>query len=259
MSVGLYFRLDGLEPADTASGHAVNRLWADDLTALAEHHTAPNGSHSYIVAHDRSVTWGVPGEPQLIAIKVARDLSTHTFTFESAYHAALPFAQAWLIERGCPPEGIGLMNVEDYFAPADERTVQVEQQIRAAGTRYEVLGSHVRDDDPGETWTLTRDTRATQLPIRVFLEEVDYSAHTYTMCEIAFTNKGDAQLWLDTRDNPVPEPPEHRRATPLGSAADLRAHAAVTRSVSPTPTAGASAAPPAPASPAPSTTPVRSK
>ena len=88
---------------------------------------------------------------------------------------------------------------------------------------------------------------------------MDYKAHTYTMREIAFTNEDDAQLWLDTRDNPLPEPPEHRRPTPLGSAADLRARAAVTRSVTPAPTAGAGPARSAPASPAPNTTHVRSK
>ena len=69
----LDFRLDDLEPADPVSELAESGLWAGDLTVLAEHHT-PDGSHSYVVAHDGSVTWGVPGSPQLVAITIARDL-----------------------------------------------------------------------------------------------------------------------------------------------------------------------------------------
>lgn len=258
MSVGLYFRLDGLVPADTASGHAVNQLWDDDLTTLAEHHTAPNGSHSYVVAHDRSVTWGIPGEPQLIAIKIARDLRLRTFTFESAYHATVAFAQNWLIERGCPTERIGLTH-DDLMQPADDLTVQVEQQIRESRDRYAVLDTYTSDNNPCEIWTLTGASHARLLPIRAFLEQLDVKSHTYTMREGAFADEDDAQLWLDDRETPLPEPPEHRRPTPLGSAADLRARAAVTRSDFPTPTAGASPAQSAPASTPPNTTQVRSK
>ena len=258
MSVGLYFRLDGLEPADAASGHAVNQLWDDDLTALAEHHTTPNGSHSYIVAHDRSVTWGVPGNPQLIAIKIARDPRLRTFTYESAYHATVAFAQNWLIERGCPTERIGLTH-DDLMKPADDHTVQVEQQIRESRGRYSVIDTFTSDDDPCETWTLTHDSQARRLPIRAFLEELDVKSRTYTMREGAFADADDAQLWLDDHATPLPEPPERRRPTPLGNAADLRARSAVTRSIAPAPTAAASPARPAPASAAPNTTQVRSK
>ncbi|MFA3842619.1 hypothetical protein [Streptomyces aureus] len=82
MPVGLDFRLDDFEPADADSEYAKQRMWSGDLTVLAQHHTALNCSHSYVVAHDGSVAWGVPGEPQIVAIKVARDLSQSTFTFE---------------------------------------------------------------------------------------------------------------------------------------------------------------------------------
>ncbi|MFD5675824.1 glycosyl hydrolase [Streptomyces sp. NPDC127040] len=231
MSNALDFRLDEFEPADVDSEYAEQRFWSGDLTVLAEHHTTPNGSHSYVVAHDGSVTWGVPGEPQVAAIKVARDLSLNTFTFESTYHATVSFAQNWLIEQGCPPERINRVG-EDFMKPADDLTVRIEQQIRESGARYEVLDNQTSDFDPCETWTLTRDSNAAQSPIRVFLEEGDYDAHTYTMREGAFADEDAARHWLDDRSSPLPQPPEYR-----GEAAALRTRAALTRS------AGASSIP----------------
>lgn len=229
MSDVLDFHLDDLWPANSASENAEQQSWGGDLTVLAEHHTTPHGSHSYVVAHDGSVTWGVPGEPQVSAIKVARNLSLNTFTFEMAYHATVAFAQNWLIERGCPPERIARTG-EDFMQPADDLTVLIEQQIRESGTRYRVLDSQTSDYDPCETWTVTRDSSAAQAPIRVFLEEGDFAAHTYTMREGAFADEFAAQHWLDDRSTALPQPPEYR-----GDAAALRTRAALTRS------AGASA------------------
>ncbi|WP_329612533.1 glycosyl hydrolase [Streptomyces brevispora] len=224
MSDELDLHLDDLGPADAKSEYAEQQFWAGDLTVLAEHHTTPHGSHSYVVAHDGSVTWGVPGEPQVAAIKVARNLSLNTFTFEFAYHATVSFAQNWLIERGCPPEKIAQAG-GDLMKPADDLTVRIEQQIRESGTRYEVLDSQTSDYDPCETWTLARDSSAAQAPIRVFLEEGDFAAHTYTLREGAFADTDAAQNWLDERSSLLPQPPEHR-----GEATALRTRAALTRS-----------------------------
>jgi hypothetical protein len=223
----LDFRLDDFEPADAVSELAESSLWAGDLTVLAEHHTTPNGSRSYLVAHDGSVTWGVPGEPQLVAIEITRDLRERTFTFEAASHAGLAFAQNWLVERGCPPEPIAQVGA-DLIQPADDLTVRVEQQIRTSGDRYKVLATQTSDYDPCETWTMVRDSGAAQAPIRVFLEEVATDALTYTVREGAFADEDAAQDWLDNRDGPLPEPPEYR-----GDAAALRTRAALTRSTSP--------------------------
>lgn len=224
MSGELDFGLDDFEPADALSEHAESSIWAGDLTLLAEHHTRPNGSHSYLVAHDGSATWDVPGSPQLLAIKIARDLRDRTFTFESSSHANAAFAQGWLVERGCPPEPIAKVG-DDFMTAADELTVRVEEQIRSSSARYEVLDTHSSDYDPCETWTLVRDSRAVELPVRVFLEEGNEEAHTYTVREGAFPDRAAARAWLDTRDGPLPEPPEHRIA-----ASALRTSAALARS-----------------------------
>ncbi|MCX5340276.1 hypothetical protein [Streptomyces atratus] len=105
-------------------------------------------------------------------------------------------------------------------------------RLRTSADRYKVLDSYTSDLDPCETWTLTRDSIAAQAPIRVFLEEGDFDAHTYTMREGAFADEGAARHWLDDRSSPLPQPPEYR-----GDAAALRTRAALTRS------AGASAIP----------------
>ncbi|AEW95141.1 MULTISPECIES: hypothetical protein [Streptomycetaceae] len=224
MNSELDLRLDDFEPADADSEYAEQRFRAGDLTVLAEHHTAPNGSHSFVLAHDRSVTWGVPGEPQILAIKVARDFNQSTFTFESAYHPTVSFAQNWLIERGCPPERISQIG-DDFMKPADDLTARIEQRLRTSGDRYTVLDSYTSDFEPCETWTLTRDSVAAQAPIRVFLEEGDFDAHTYTVREGAFSDEDAARRWLDDRSSPLPQPPKH-----LGDAAALRSRAALTRS-----------------------------
>ncbi len=243
------FDLAELAPADDASAEAVERFWSGDLTALSHHHTTSNDSHSFVVAHDRSATWGIPGAPQVVAIAVARDLSRLTFTLETSYHATVPFAQNWLVERGCPPERIALAD-GDHVRPADDLTLQVEQQIRESGTRYEVLGTHTSDFDPYETWTLVRDSSAAQAPIRVFHEEWDYDAGTYTMREGAFADVGAARSWLDDRSGPLPEPPEysdHNGAVVRARIA--RIALARSASASTTPKAGLDATRTAPAGP----------
>ncbi|MGQ4729340.1 glycosyl hydrolase [Streptomyces sp. Ju416(a)] len=224
MNTELDFRLDDLVPADADSEYAEQQLWSGDLTVLTEHHTAPHGSHSYVVAHDGSVTWGVPGEPQVAAIKVARNLSLSTFTMETTYHATVPFAQNWLIEQGCPPEQMAEVGAEGA-TPADDLTVRIEAQIRESGTRYEVIDTDTSDYDPCEAWTLTRDPDTVQEPIRLFLQEWDINAHTYTLREGTFPDEETALRWLDDRSTPLPQPPDH-----LGEAAALRTRAALARS-----------------------------
>jgi hypothetical protein len=217
------FALDDLEPADLDSEQAAGVLWSGDLTVLAQHH-ASDRSRSFVVAHDESATWGLPGASQITAIAITRDVDKRTFTFEFDYHAGLPFAQAWLIERGCPPDRIALpRNV--HIEPADDLTQQIEQKIRDARQRYVVLDAYTRDRPHYESWTLARDTLTARDPIRVFVEESTPGSITYTVREGAFPDEEAAREWLDNRDGPLPQPPEE----PTDTAA-LRAQAALARS-----------------------------
>ncbi|MGW2657400.1 glycosyl hydrolase [Streptomyces sp. NPDC001478] len=219
MSDKLDFHLADLVPADADSEWAERRFWASDPTVLAEYHTTSHGSHSYVIAHDGAVTREVPGEPQVAAIKVARDLRLNTFTFEIAYHATSAFAQNWLIERGCPAEHIMLTG--RFMQPADDRTLRIEQQIRDSGTRYKVLETQTSDFDPCETWTMVHDSAAVQSPVRVFLEEGDFTAFTYTIREGAFADTDAADEWLEDRSSPLPVPPEERTESALRTRAAL--------------------------------------
>ncbi|MBM9508017.1 glycosyl hydrolase [Actinacidiphila acididurans] len=223
MNDGPDFALDGLRPADIDSEQAMDSLWASDLQLIVEHHS-PDGSRSYLVAHDTSVTWGTPGQPQLTAIMIARDVQRRTFVLQAGYHAELSFAQAWLIERGCPPDE-AITYVGEFMEASDDLTRRVEQKIREAGQRYDVLESWTWDDAPCETWILARDTLAAQNPIRVFLKDADLDAFAYTVREGAFPDEDAAREWLNTRNGPLPPPPEDR-----GDTTALRTHAALTRS-----------------------------
>jgi hypothetical protein len=250
VTTDLDFGLDGLDPADVDSAQAEGFVWAGDLTVLAEHHT-PDRSRSFIVAHDKSAAWGVPGAPEVAAIAITRDLEQGAFTFAFAYHATHPFAQAWLIERGCPPGQIVLPDGV-YIDPADDLTRELEEKIRDGGRRYIVLDAHTRGDGPSyESWTMARDTTADQAPIRVFLEESVPAATAYTLREGAFPDEDAARDWLDHRDSPLPKPHERRVDT---DALRVRAAAALSTTPPPPPARGhdRSQSPSAPAVPPPS-------
>jgi hypothetical protein len=225
----LDFGLDGLDPADVDSAHAEGNVWKGDLTLFAEHYITdgPDRSRSFLVAHDESVTRGVPGSPRTVALAITRDRGQGTFTFAFAYHASHPFAQAWLIARGCPPGQIALHD-GIHIVPADETTRQIEEKIRSG--RYTVLDTHTRDyASPYESWTLARDTTAPEAPVRIFLEQDIPRSIRYTVREGAFPDADSALAWLADRSTPLPHPPEQPQAH--------RAAAARSRSARPGPTA----------------------
>ncbi|MFC5675063.1 hypothetical protein [Streptomyces incanus] len=110
-SYQLNFALDDYQAADErteeAFWHAVESE-QDKLTPLAEHHT-PDGAQSFYVLHNGAVTWGVPGNPQLIALHLLRNAKERSFRFEHAALAALygvgRFTVTEAIEEIRPPAG----------------------------------------------------------------------------------------------------------------------------------------------------------
>ncbi|WP_257981215.1 hypothetical protein [Streptomyces sp. CB02959] len=192
------FRLDGYAAvndhvAEQFSHHIA--LEQDMLTVLAEHHTEGD-EHSYYVMHDRTVTWGIPGEPQIVALHLKRDADAHTFRFT---HEALPLpsmAQSWLIARGCPEEKI-LLPDGMGTTPADQATRALEARLRRDGDHFALLTSYTHDSEPMQTTVMLRalDERA-PLPFRVLLEEVDTETWTHILREGAFaTFEATTQWW----------------------------------------------------------------
>ncbi|MER7047573.1 hypothetical protein [Streptomyces jumonjinensis] len=215
------YRLDGFTAATAeVERDFLNATFSDDsFVPLAAHHSQ-GGRDSYLLFFDRSATWGIPGSPAYVALHLHRDADLGTFRFSQETHPLVPLGQRWLIEQGCPPDGIGLTNTHG-LKPADPLTTLLEDLLRTGpGDRYEVL-DHYTDDE--ETWALLRDADPdlAELPYRVFLEEVSFQGNTYTFREGTFATADAADDWLYDRDTPLPLAP---------APALTRAEAAVTRS-----------------------------
>lgn len=201
------FRLDAFEAANDSVEEAFeNHIDSDhdSMTTLASHHS-PDGRASFYVIHHGAVTWGIPGEPQLIALRLERDIAAQSFSFE---HATLPLpamAQSWLIKRGCPAAAIALppgMGTQ----PADAATVALQQRLAADGDRFALLRSYTDDTAPiPETTVLLRalDERV-EKPFRVLLEQADLDAYTHTLREGAFETYEAAVDWMEDRSTPLP-------------------------------------------------------
>ncbi|MCD9193384.1 hypothetical protein [Streptomyces albireticuli] len=193
-------RLDGFE-AETPQ--VEEQFWQhiageqDMLTVLAEHHT-DDARHSFYVLHNGAVTWGIPGEPQIVALHLQRDIAARTFRFE---HAELPLpamAQSWLIARGCPKEAIRLPDGMGT-RPADEATRALQERLMTDGDHFALLTSYTDDTSARpETMVVLRalDERA-PLPFRILLEEADLDAGTHTLREGGFATFEAATEWWE--------------------------------------------------------------
>lgn len=171
----------------------------DTLVPLAQHHTV-DGVHSYYVLFDRSATWGIPGEPQLIAVHLQRDRTQRPVSFQQAPMPLAAMAQSWLIRRGCPPDAIGL-NPKLGPPPADERTRALERRLAGDGDHYAMGHSYTRDDpdDMVVVVVLRALDEQAASPFRVVVEEVDTDAWTHTLREGGFDTADEALQWCDDR------------------------------------------------------------
>ncbi|AZK96625.1 hypothetical protein [Streptomyces tsukubensis] len=211
------YRLDGF----TAATAEVERdffhatISDDSFVPLAAHHS-PDDRDSYLLFFDQSATWGIPGSPAYVALHLTRDAELGTFRFSQETHPLVPLGQRWLIEQGCPPEGIGLTNTHG-LQPADPLTTLLENRLRTGPEdRMKVLDHYTNDE---ETWALLHDTdpASAELPFRVFLEEVSFQENTYTVREGAFATADAADDWLSDRDTPLPPAPALSRAEAAGA------------------------------------------
>ncbi|MCX4776856.1 hypothetical protein [Streptomyces sp. NBC_01264] len=210
-------RLDGFEPADDS----VDRDFYDaidsnlhTLCRLAEHHT-PDGRHSYHVIFDESVTWGIPGLPQLLALHIDRDLTAKTFTFEFASLPLAVMVQSWLISRGCPREEIRLPKGMGT-TPADKRTVALQERLMGDGDHFALL--HSDTDDSAQAPVVVVVLRALDEkdphPYRLLHEVADMESFTHTLREGVFPTFDAAMDWIDGPNVPLRPAPLTSRTAP---------------------------------------------
>ncbi|MFZ3548854.1 hypothetical protein ACODT3_25225 [Streptomyces sp. 4.24] len=208
------FRLDYYRGASDAVEEAFDSSIEADrdmLTTLAEHHAA-DARHSFHVLHDGTATWGIPGQPQIIALHIARDPGTKTFTFE---HATLPLpamAQAWLVSQGCSREGIRLPPGMGTAA-ADEATSALQERLIGDADRFALVASYTNDtrDHPQVTVMLQALDEKDPHPFRVLVEEADLATYTHTLREAGFPTYDAAESYFNDPDPPQRTPPPTTR------------------------------------------------
>ncbi|MFE6855607.1 hypothetical protein ACFVDH_33045 [Streptomyces sp. NPDC057674] len=215
------FRLQGYRPASAA----VEREFGDrialsetDLTTLAQHHT-PDGRQSFFVFHETSAMYGLPGEPQLLALHLTRDTEARTFTFASARLPLYGLAQSWLIQRHCPASAISRSD-DIGTSPADTKTTGLEQRLRDHGNQFSIVMSYTGEGYPTQETVVLLEAadRTGPQPYRLLLETTDLRAYTHQLREGAFGTADAALAWLDDRSTPLPRP---RAATSPRSPAKL--------------------------------------
>ncbi|MEU2868685.1 hypothetical protein ABZ769_05690 [Streptomyces olivoreticuli] len=219
------FRLDGYTLASGSDEDHFLSLVTDHtvLTPLITHHS-PDGARSYLVLHDGTATWDVPGTAQLIAMTITRGLDGKTFGFQTERHPVLPLAQQWLISQGADADAVRVPAQWSGPKPADALTTALEEQLMTSGGRYEVIDHYTDDCGEHETTVLVHDNdlASAEQPYRLFLEQWAPDSDTYTLREGAFRTEDAAWQWLEERDRPLPEP----RTTTPGTLAVPRAQAA---------------------------------
>jgi hypothetical protein len=218
----------------------------DGLITVAEIHDLEQG-RSYLLALDAARTdWNWGGSELLTAVI---DHTTGTVT-DRKEHGFSAFAQLWLVQQGCPADDLATLTSvgSGLLRPADAEARRIEAVIRSSGTRYEVLDTAWQVDDEdrdyaeNHQWVLTRDTEATRLPVRLFLQTEDLATHRYTLRVGAYRDVEDARQAMVEGHLALPAPePE-----PLEDAAQRSRYTTLGRL---RPATGPGTVPPPPAAP----------
>lgn len=209
------FRLDGYQAATKTVD---DRFWQHimirelDFYTLAQHHTV-DGQHGYFVLHDQSAQWGIPGEAQIVALHLQRDVQARVFRFQHLVLPLVPMAQSWLIARGCPEEAIVLPPISAGSTPADETTRALERRLMSDGDNFALLHSYT-DDSSAKSQTvvvLRALDEGSAVPFRVLLEEADLDSGNHTLREGAFADLDSVSNWWEDHfsghEPPLPPPP----------------------------------------------------
>ncbi|GAA2267044.1 hypothetical protein GCM10010430_60250 [Kitasatospora cystarginea] len=177
---------------------------------------------------DRTHMWNdLPGQPSVMAVHVERDLAAGLFEIDFAFQPLVAMAQRWLVERGAEPTRFtDLVRI----TAADRETERVEDLLRAADPdRFTVHDQYTYDAEPYDIWVIATDTLTVESdrPVRVFHEQRQVDADTYTLREGHFATIDDARAWTADPTSPLPQ----ASPSPSARAAAARHTAAATGSV----------------------------
>ncbi|MFD9592513.1 hypothetical protein ACFWA9_07095 [Kitasatospora sp. NPDC059973] len=247
-----------------------------NIGVLAAQHTAnphtPLLTDSYLVVHDGTMTWDIPGSDQLAGIHVQRDLGAGTFRLEYERAPIVALAQNWLVSRGADLDQVTPR--DEGLPTTDQPSRDLERRLALTGDRYWFANSYTSDVvlDPAHaaggppsanedliydfsTWIIAEDQRPEPglHPVRVFFEDVDYLARTYTLREGGFPDRDAAYEWTRRAgdpDNPLPPVEVAPASSPRSAAA---------RATSPSAAAGPAASAVAVSPHSPDTTATRTR
>ncbi|MEV4559416.1 hypothetical protein AB0K51_20825 [Kitasatospora sp. NPDC049285] len=187
---------------------------------------SPLLTESYLVVHDATMTWDIPGSPQLAGIHVQRDLGAGTYRLDYERAPIVALAQNWLVSRGADLDQ--LTPHAEWLPTTDQASRDLERRLAQVGDRFWFANSYTSDMvlDPAHaaggppsaaedlvydfnTWITAVDERPEPglHPVRVFFEDVDYLARTYTLREGGFPDRDAAYEWTRRAgepDNPLP-------------------------------------------------------
>ena len=235
------------------------------INVLAVQHTTnartPLLTESFLVVHDGTMTWDIPGSEQCAGIHVQRDLGAGTFQLEYQRAPIVALAQTWLVSRGADLDQV--TGHGEHLPTTDQPSRELEQHLALAGDRYRIASSYTSDTvlDPVHaaggppsaledlvydfnTWIIAEDQRPEpgQHTVRVFFEDVDYLGRTYTLREGGFPDLDAAYEWTDRAgepDNPLPPVDAEAAPSPRSTAARATSPAAAASA-----TASVAASPP---------------
>ncbi|MFF2955717.1 glycosyl hydrolase [Kitasatospora sp. NPDC057965] len=177
------------------------------MVLAAQHRADPSTRlrTSHVIAFDRSAIYGVPGEPDIVAVHLERDDSAGTIRAAMKTEALVPLAERWLIARGADPEQLAQTAIP--IRPADPLTRQIEEFLRSSGDRFTVRGSFTDESEPYDIWVIAQDTAPSpaEASVRVWHNRRQVDSDTYTVREGGFADLDAAYAW--TRDTSAPLPP----------------------------------------------------
>ncbi|MFC9327893.1 hypothetical protein [Kitasatospora sp. NPDC057015] len=161
---------------------------------------------SFHVLFDTAHMWNdVPGLSSVLAVHVERDLAEGVFEIAFARYPLVAMAQQWLVGRGATPDRF---TDRTPVTAADQETTRVERLLREAEPdRYAIHDHYTYADVPYDTWVIATDTHndTSARPVRVFHEQHQVDADTYTLREGHFTSIETARTWAEDPSAPLPQ------------------------------------------------------